>query len=173
MDNPRIPSPLWQVLAVHDDRPVTRVACDMMVDILRGVGLVVHQGGTVSEANVLNENRINGPGSFANIRHVHAPKPSGLSRMQRERYAVAESARLAFPNKTVAGSAEPALGARPGGRDGDGRRPARAQIQPGDPSIDRRSEQLIDHRRPVFAPVFDREDAAIRKNADRQTGAVL
>ena len=31
--------------------------------------------------------------------------------MQREDYAVAKSARLAFPNKTVAGSAEPALAA--------------------------------------------------------------
>src|ERR1700730_9767891 len=145
----------------------------MMVDILRGVGLVVHQEATVSEANVLNENRIDGPGSLTDIRHFQAPNPSGLSRMQRERYAVSESARLAFPNKTVASSAEPALGALPGGRDGDGRRAAHAQIQPGDASVDRRSEQLIDHRRPVFASVFDREDAAVWKNANRQACAVL
>jgi hypothetical protein len=86
--------------------------------------------------------------------------------MQRERYAVAEAARLAFPNKTVGGSAEPAFVARPGGLNGDGRRAANAQMKPGNAPIDGRAEQLVDHRRPIFAPMFDREDAAVRENAN-------
>src|SRR5271168_349863 len=130
MDHPRIPPALRQVLAAHDDPPVTLVAGDVVVDVLRGVGLAVHQETTVTKANVLNENGIDGLGGFADICRVQVPKPSGVPRMQRERYAVAEAARLVFPNKTVAGGAEPALGARPGYHDADGRGAANAQIQP-------------------------------------------
>ena len=50
MHDERMQPILRQVLAAHHDRPVALMTGNVMVDILRGVGLVVHEEATVAEA---------------------------------------------------------------------------------------------------------------------------
>ena len=69
MDGPRMASILRQVLPAHDDGSATRVAGNMVVDVLRGEGLIIHHKAAVAEAKVLDENRIHGLSRGANIRH--------------------------------------------------------------------------------------------------------
>ena len=81
MRNPGIPALLREVLPAHDHWSVEEVPRDMMVDILRGVGFVVHEEATVAEADVLDENGVKtrGGGRYSS---PPAPQPSGVQRMQ-------------------------------------------------------------------------------------------
>ena len=70
---PRVVAALREILPAHDHRPVSRVPRDMMVDILRGVGLVVHQESALAETNVLDEDRVEGARGGAGIHRLQMP----------------------------------------------------------------------------------------------------
>src|SRR5262249_22342220 len=108
--DPRDSPALRLGLPAHDDGPIRAMLRDMVVDILRRVGLVVHQKPALAEPEVLDQYGIGSFGSFGRIRDIDAPEPSGLARMQGECHAVAKAFCLAVPHKTVFGHAKPDVG---------------------------------------------------------------
>jgi len=109
----------------------------MVIDILRGVGFVVHQEATVSETDVLDKNRVEGSGGGAYINRLQMPQPSGVLRIQRECEAAADTACLRFPYKTVSSKTKPGIGAWAGGLEWERSLAVNAQIHPAYAAIDR------------------------------------
>src|SRR5208282_740528 len=135
--NPGVQAALREVLPAHDHLSVNGVRRDMVVDILRGVGFVVHQEATVAEADVLVENRVEGSRGGACIHRLQMPQPSGVSRIQRECEAAADTARLRFPYKPVSSKTEPGIGAWAGGLEWKWSLAVNAHIHPAYAAIDR------------------------------------
>ncbi len=135
--NPGVQAALREVLPAHDHLSVNGVPRDMVVDILRGVGFVVHQEATVAEADVLDENRIEGWRGGACIHCLQMPQPSGVLRMQRECEAEADTACLRFPYKAVSSKTEPGIGAWAGGLEWERSLAVNAHIHPAYAAIDR------------------------------------
>ena len=78
----------------------------------------------------------------------------------------------AVPGEAIGGGAEADL--RAGADRLRDRRLGRtdAQVQAGDPAIERRALHLVDHRSAALVLVLDGEDAPVGQDADRQTGWV-
>ena len=74
--DPRVPAALRQILPAHDHRPAPRMSGNVVVDVLRRVGLVVHEEATVAQAHVLHEDRITRHGLCAGVRDVHRQSQS-------------------------------------------------------------------------------------------------
>ena len=49
---------MGKILPAHDHRAALLIMADMVIDILRGIGLVVHERTALAEAKVLDEYRI-------------------------------------------------------------------------------------------------------------------
>ena len=137
MRNPGVQAALREVLPAHDHLSVNGVPRDMVVDILRSVGFVVHQEATVAEADVLDENCVEGSRGGAYIHRLQMPQPSGVLRIQRECEAVADTARLRFPYKAVSSKTEPGIGAWAGGLEWERSLAVNAQIHSSYAAIDR------------------------------------
>ena len=58
VQDPRMAAALGKILPAHDDRAKSRCLRNMMIDVLRGVGLVVHEKAAVREAKVLHQDGI-------------------------------------------------------------------------------------------------------------------
>ena len=71
--DPRVPAALRQILPAHHHRSAARMAGDVVVDVLRRVGLVVHEEATVAQADVLHEDRITRHWLRAGVRDVDPP----------------------------------------------------------------------------------------------------
>ena len=71
--DPRVAAALRQVLPGHHHGPAARVQGDMVVDVLRGVGLVVHDEAAIAQADVLHEDRVTRHLGRARIHDVEAP----------------------------------------------------------------------------------------------------
>ena len=145
---------------------------DVVVDVLRRVGLVVHEEATVAQADVLHEDRIARHGLRAGVRDIHPPQPELVLRVQPKRDAVPHAGSRAVPGEAIGGGAEADL--RAGADRLRDRRLGRAdaQVQAGDPAVERRALHLVDQRSTALVLVLDREDATIRQNAERQAGLV-
>src|ERR1700722_11269331 len=74
---------------------------DMVVEILAGVGLVVHQEALIAEPQILDEDSVAGKRLIAAIHNLDAPEPRVRSRVQPERDPMADAAPVAFPDITV------------------------------------------------------------------------
>src|SRR5579885_1682767 len=86
---------------------------------------------------------------------------------------MAKSARFAFPCKAFLRGGETNICARPNHLNTWRRRPSCTEINPADTAAKRRTKHLVDHGGAAFAPVLDRENAAVRQSADRQAGAIF
>jgi hypothetical protein len=93
-------------------------------------------------------------------------------RVQPQRHAVPHAARRAVPSEAIGGGAEADLGARADRLCDRRLRGADAQVQAGDPAIQRRALHLVDQRPAALVLVLDGEDAAVGQDADRQAGLV-
>ncbi len=71
--DPGMAAALRQILTAHHHRSAARMAGDVVVDVLRCVGLVVHEEAAVAEAHVLDEDRIARQGLRARARHLDPP----------------------------------------------------------------------------------------------------
>ena len=140
---------------------------DMVIDILRCIGLIVHQKTALADSEILDQYGVGSYGGFAGVPDIEAPEPRSLVRMQRQCHAMTNAAGLALPHKAIFGHAKPDVGAWSDNFDAKRRRVATsAQNNPANAAIERRAKNLADHDGRVFEPVFDREDAAVRDQAD-------
>lgn len=131
------------------------MAGDMMIDILRGIGLAVHQEAAIAKTDVLKEDEIGRERCAGGVFQRYLPEPRGFAGVQLEADRVLDAGRLAAPAKAALGMTETHGGLR---TDDLGRFrlcaadaqifrlcAADAQIKPADAAIDGRSEHLIDH----------------------------
>ncbi len=169
--DPRVGLVLREVLPAHHHRPAERVPGEVVVDVLRGVGLVVGDEAAAAEADVLHERRVAGDGRGPGVRHRDVPEPERPLGVEPERRPVAEPGHRALPDDAVAVDADG--GARPGADDLDdlGAGPD-AEEQPADAAVEGRALDLADEGAPGGAVVGDGEDAAVRQDADRDAGGV-
>src|SRR5579875_53957 len=144
-----------------------------MVDVLRSIGLVAHQKSALAEADVLDEDRIEGSRRGAGICCLQAPEPGGLAGMQQKLQAVADAAGFPFPRKASIAGAKSCAGICPCGLDSEGSLTGNSQINPANAITGRRAEQLVDEYWAIRVQVFNGEDAAVRKNADGKARLVL
>ena len=129
----------------------------MVIDVLRGVGLAVRKKAASGNADVLHEDGIDRHGRVARIRHLQVPGPRRLFVVQSQCRAVADAARIPFPDHAIFGNAEPNSSARANGLGDQRRRAADAQEDTRNAALDRRCQHLIDENRAVFGPMLDRE----------------
>ncbi len=170
--DPGVPAALRQILAAHHHRTAARMAGDVVVDVLRCVGLVVHEEATVAEAHVLHEDRIARHGLRAGVRHLHPPQPEPVLRVQPERDLVAHAAGRTLPDEAIGGGAETDLRAGADRLRDHRLRRADAQVQAGDPAVERGALHLVDQRSTALVLVRDGEDATVGEHAERQAGWV-
>src|ERR1700722_6155883 len=83
-----------------------RMTRDMMVQILAGVGLVVHQEALIAEPEVLDEDSVAGELLVAAVDDLDPPEPCVQARVQPERDPMADAARLTFPHIAIVRSAD-------------------------------------------------------------------
>ena len=143
---------------------------DVVVDVLRGVGLVVHDEAAVAEAEVLHEDRVARHRLGAGVRDLHPPQPEVVRGMQPERDAVPQARRRALPDEAIVSGAEADL--RAGSDCLHNRRlwSAEPQVQAADPPVEGRAVDLVDQRPAALVLVLDGEQASVGQDADRQPG---
>ena len=143
---------------------------NVMVDVLRGVCLVVHQKSTLAQSKVLNQNDVGLRRAIAFS--LGDPEPGFALSMQPKRGAVADACCLARPDDAIATDAEIGARCRAGNTDVLRIRPAEPQQESPDPGAKRRPEHLVDHDAASSVLMRDIEDRAVRKHADRKTALV-
>ena len=148
------------------------MAGDVVIDVLRRVGFVVHEEAAVAQADVLHQDRIARHCRRAGVRDLDPPEPERVLRVQPKRDVVAHAGGRAIPGEAIGGGAEADL--RAGADRLRDRRlwRADAQVQAGDPAVERGALHLVDQRSAALVLVLDGEDAAVGQDADRQAGRV-
>ena len=144
----------------------------MMVEILAGVGLVVHEEALVAEPQILDEDGVTRELLVAVVDDLDPPEPYVQAWMQPEGGAMADAAFLSVPHVPVVGSANAKVALGPHQGQDRSLRAADAQIKTSHAVADRGCQRLIDHNAAVRLHVFDREDGAAWQEADRKPGAV-
>ena len=109
--NPGVLAVLCQVLPAHQHGSVVRVSGNVMIDILRSIGLAVRQEATSGETDVLHEDRVEAHFGVARIRQLQVPDPGCLVGLQTQRRAVAQAAGLTVPDDTISRDAHAHIGA--------------------------------------------------------------
>ena len=170
MRNPGMAALLRQVLPAHHDRPAFKMVGDVVVDILRGIGLVVHQERTLAEAHILHEQDIAGRGLRAAVDDLRPPQPERQMRVQPQRHLVAQARALALPDEAILGGAQAQIGISTGRQGQAGRRCPDAQIKAGDAAVQRRALDQAHPGPATLMPVLDGEQAPVGEQADRQPG---
>ena len=74
---------------------------DVMVEILTGVGLVVHQEALIAEPEILDENSVAGELLVAALTTSTPPEPRVQSRVQPKRDPMADAALFSLPHIAV------------------------------------------------------------------------
>ncbi len=171
MQDQRMPAVLGHGLPAHDDRPEPRMGRAMVVEILRGEGLVGHQEAAIAEPDVLHQDGIASDLAGLPVGKLDLPEPSGLIRLQPKRHAVPDAGGFAFPDASVAGRADLDLGLRPDHLEGAGSRPPDADIDPAEAAGERRGQDLVDHDPAALALMLEREQAAIGQQAGLKAAA--
>ena len=172
MRDPRVATVLRLVLPAQHHRTAARVGGDVVVDVLRRVRLVVHEETALAQSDVLDEDRIPRHFDLPGVRDLEAPQPEIAPGMQPQRDAVPHAAGGAVPDEAVVTGGEIDLGAGPDRLRNHRLRPAEAEVQPGDPAVQRGALHLIDHGPAALVPVLDGEHAGVGQNGDRQPGLV-
>ena len=170
--DPGVRAALRQVLPAHHHRPAARVTGDVVVDVLRGVGLVVHDEAAIAQAEVLHEDRV-----ARDRRRRRCWRPRRARARAAARGCSQSETRCrrppVSPSQTKRSAAAPNATSR-AGADRLARPPARARrtrrIQARDPAVQRRARHLVDQRAAALVPVLDGEDATVRQDADREAG---
>ena len=75
MRSPGICPALRQILPAHQNVVQARMPRDIMIEILTGVGFVVHQEAPLAEAKILDEDRVAGQLTIAPVDHLDPPQP--------------------------------------------------------------------------------------------------
>src|SRR5262249_4968620 len=171
-NDPWVHASLGLVLAAHDHWPAARVLGNVVIDVLRDVGLVVHQEAAAAEAEVLHEDGVARQVDVATVGHLDMPEPEIPLRMQPERDAMGHVVGFAVPYEAVRASAAANAGARPDRLRDKGSGAADAQVEPEDAAVVRRAQHLVEHDPVAVALMFDRERAAVRQQADRETTCI-
>ena len=112
MRHPRVRAVLREILPARDDRPVTFVTCDMVIDVLRCIGLVVGYEATEAESQVLDQDRVDRHVIASLVGRFGAPQPRGNVAKQTKRDAMMNTACVAFPHEPIRSDAEPNARAR-------------------------------------------------------------
>src|SRR5580700_11563435 len=145
---------------------------DVVVEILTGVGLVVHQEALIAEPEILDQNSVAWELLVAVVGEFDPPKPRVQPRVKPKRDPMSEPALLSFPHIAIVRGpdAKPSFGSY----QRQSLRPlaARAQIEAGHAVADRQGERLIDDDPTVRFRVLDGEDRAGRQDADRKPGPI-
>ena len=81
---------------------------------------------------------------------------------------MAQAVLFSLPDNAIVGDADAARSLGANDRQDIGLRAAYAKIKAAHPAADRRTQDLIDHDLSRAAHVLDREDRAVRKEADRE-----
>src|SRR3984957_18132010 len=148
------------------------VGRDVVVEILTGVGLVVHQEALIAEPEILDQNSVAWELLVAVVGEFDPPKPRVQPRVKPKRDPMSEPALLSFPHIAVVRGpdAKPTFG--PHQRQSLRPLAARAQIEARHAVADRQGKRLIDDDPTVRLRVLDGEDRAGRKDADRKPGPI-
>src|SRR5262249_45965177 len=101
LPDPWIGTALSKVLPAHDDRTDGAVAGDMMIDILRSIGLVVHEEAAFAEAQILCDDCIAFESLLAPAGGLAAPQPKGSIRREPKGRSMMDAVRLALPDDPV------------------------------------------------------------------------
>ena len=115
-----------------------RVSGNVMIDILRSIGLAVRQEATSGETDVLHDDRVERHRGVACIRHLQVPDPGCLVGLQTQRRAVAQAAGLAFPHDAIIREAHANVGTGAHHLGDQRLRAADAHEDSGDAAFDRR-----------------------------------
>ncbi len=118
---------------------------DRMVDVLRGVSLVVHDKAARAKAEVLHQDCVAGQRAASDVFDIDAPEPEGRGWMKPQRHAMAQTSRLALPHKAIPPRAEIGLCTRPHRFDNGRIRPAGSDKHAHDPAAEGRAKHLIEH----------------------------
>ncbi len=169
--DPRVSGALGEVLAAHHHRAAGGVGLDVVVDVLRGIGLVAHDEAAGAEAEVLDQGGVAGERFGAGVGDLDAPQPERALGVEPQGDGMAERRGRALPDDAVVEGGEGGGGPRPDGLEG-GRVGAGAQDQPPDAGAEGRAVDLVDQRAAGGVLVLDGEEAAVGQDADRQAGGV-
>ena len=164
--HPRVAAVLSEVLPTHDDRAESRAPYDVVVDVLRGVCLVAGNERAQAEAEVLQEDRIDGYRSVARVRDVDAPNPGYLVPQSAQHDAMMQAAHLPFPGDTVLRRPEAHACARADGFARDSTRGTEPQQDTADAACDGRARHLIDEDARPVASMFDGVHLSVPKHRD-------
>ena len=164
---------LRKILPAHDDRSETRLVRNMMIDVLRGVRLVVHEKAAVPEPQILHQNDIGRQICRTLVSYLEMPQPDVLPRMQPQREAVMHATCQAVPYEAVIDGTEEDPGARAQDLGDVGGCSTGAHIDASDAAADRRAEYLVEHRAAAGPLVLDGGNAAIRQRADGKPSRIL
>ena len=164
---------LGEVLPAHHHRTAARMPGDMVVDVLRRIGLVAHDEAARRRGRrPARGSRRTATGSAPALATSTRHSQSSALRVQPERDGVPHAARPRPPRRSDP-SAAPKR--RCAGADGfHDARPRRSEPQEeaADPAAERRAVDLVDQRPAALVLVLDREHASVRQDADRQARAV-
>ena len=170
--HPGVAGGLRQVLPAHHHRAEAVVPGDMVVDVLRDIGFVVHHEAAVAQPQILDQHRIAVDRRRAGVGQLNPPQPDRPVGVQPERHPMADPQRHAFPDEAVGagGDRDPGGGSDHLGRGGIGG--AAAQDQPANAAFQRGALDLRDQRAAAAMVVADGEQAAVGQQIDAQPRAV-
>src|SRR5271165_787433 len=169
---PGIYAALRQILPTRQHVVQARMPRNMMIEILTGVGFVVHHEAPIAETKVLDEDGVAGNLAVAPVGDFHPPQPYVQARMQPEGDPMADAALLSFPDKAIIRGADAESRLWPDNRQDRRLGSADAQIEARHAVGDGRSERLVDHDPTARCAVLDGENRATGQKADRQPEAV-
>ena len=135
---------------------------DVMVEILAGVGLVVHQEALIAEPKILDQNRVAWELLVAAIGDLDPPKPRVPPRVKPKRDPMSDAALFSLPDIAVVRSADPKRRLWTHRRQNRRPRSAQTQIEARHTVADRQRERLIDDDPTIGFRVLDGEDGAGR-----------
>src|SRR4029077_18104946 len=172
MRYPGMPAALRKILARHENRTHAGMVPDMMIEVLAGVGFVVHQEPGVPEAEVRNEQRVAPKRLLAPIAHLHEPQPEILICVQLQTDLVRNPAELSVPEEAFPGRPNAAARLRARDRQDHWLDAADAQVQPAHASGNRRAQGAVHHDPAALLQVLHGEDRTVGQEGDLKPGLV-
>src|SRR3984885_4272915 len=141
---------------------------DVVVEILTGVGLVVHQEALIAEPEILDQDSVAWELLVAVVGEFDPPKPRVQPRVKPKRDPMSEPTLLAFPHIAVVRGPDAKRRSRAYDGQNRGLKPAYTQIEAHHPVADRQGERLIDDDPTFPLSVLDGENRADRQDVDRK-----
>ncbi len=164
--HPRMRSALGKVLPAHENMIQAWTGRDVMIEILTGVGLVVHQEPLIAEPKILDQNSIARKLLVAIVGDFDPPKPRVQPRVKPQRDSMSDPALLSFPHIAVIQGSDAKRRFWAYNGENCGLRSAYTQIEARHAIANRQGQRLIDDDPAVRFRVLDGEDRAGRQDAD-------